>query len=135
MPRNLIKNIKNYFRNEKEVIAVYLFGSYATGKERLMSDIDIGVLLNHVDQHKLKKIRDKWIVELSRISRKDIHPVILNYAGEGLMNQIFQKGKCILKNDPKKLSIYEMITLAKIAEFAYYRHTMQSGFVKKVMGE
>jgi len=34
------------------------------------------------------------MVELSRILRKDIHPVILNSAGEELLRQIFLKGKC-----------------------------------------
>jgi predicted nucleotidyltransferase len=133
--KRLVKKIAGYFANKDEVIAVYLFGSYAKGTKSHLSDIDIGILFDQRDLDFINEKRNDYIVELARLLRKDIHPVILNYAGEGLMNQIFQKGKCIIKNDPKKLSVYEMITLAKIAEFAYYRHTMQSGFVKKVMGE
>jgi len=74
-------------------------------------------------------------VELSRIIKKDIHLIILNSASEELMRQIFLKGKCILVNDKKRLAIFEMVALSKIAEFAYYRNQMQKGLIKKVMGE
>ena len=133
MLNELIKNIATYFSNKREVIAVYLFGSYAEGKERPLSDIDIGILLDLADHNAIKEIRNKCIVELSRILRKDIHLVILNSAGEELIRQIFLKGKCILVSDPKKMSRYKMVILAKIAEFAYYRTQMQSGFIRKIM--
>ncbi len=133
--KRLVKKISAYFANKDEVIAVYLFGSYAKGTKSHLSDIDIGILFDQRDLDFINEKRNDYIVELARLLRKDIHPVILNYAGEGLMNQIFHKGKCILKNDPKKLSIYEMITLVKIAEFTYYLRKMQSGLIKKVMGE
>ena len=135
MHNELLKNISSYFSNRREVIAVYLFGSYAEGKERPLSDIDIGLLLDRTDHNTIKKVRSKFIVELSRILRKDIHLVILNSAGEELIRQIFLKGKCILVSDPKKTSQYKMVMSAKIAEFAYYRTQMQAGLIRKVMGD
>ena len=59
-----------------------------------MSDIDIGILLDRNDRDFAKEKRSNYIVELSRILRKDIHLVILNSAGEELLRQIFLKGKC-----------------------------------------
>ena len=135
MHNELLINISAYFTNKREVIAVYLFGSYAEGKERPLSDIDIGILFGRTDRNAIKEIRNKCIVELSRILRKDIHLVILNSASEELIRQIFLKGKCILVSDPKKLSQYKMVMLAKIAEFAYYRTQMQAGLIRKVMGD
>ncbi len=133
MLNELSKNIAAYFNNKREVIAVYLFGSYAEGKDRPLSDIDIGILLDRTDHNTTKKVRNKFIVELSRIIKKDIHLVILNSAGEELIRQIFLKGKCTLVSDPTKVSRYKMVILAKIAEFAYYRTQMQSGFITKTM--
>ena len=78
MHNQLSKNIAAYFRNKREVIAVYLFGSYAEGKERPLSDIDIGILLDRMEHSTIKEVKNKFIVELSRILRKDIHLVILN---------------------------------------------------------
>ena len=83
----LKEKIISYFKNKKGIIAVYLFGSYGKGKEYHSSDIDIGILLNRNNQeyqkHK-KTIVTNSIVDLGRILGKDIHPVILNSAGEEL---------------------------------------------------
>ena len=72
-------------------------------------------------------------MELSKILKKDIHPVILNSANEELVRQIFLKGRCLLVNDSRELSKYKMIMISRIADFAYHRNQMQSGFVRKVM--
>jgi hypothetical protein len=135
MHNELSKKIKAYFSNKKEVIAVYLFGSYAEARECPFSDIDIGLLLDRMDHKNIKDVKNKFIIELSRILRKDMHLVILNSASEELIRQIFLKGKCILVSDPKKTSRYKMVMLAKVTEFLYYRTQMQAGLIKKVMGD
>jgi len=129
----LIEKLTEYFKNREEVIAVYLFGSYAEGREGPLSDVDIGILITKSDRSFSREKRNRYMIELTKILRKDIHPVILNSASEELMRQIFLKGKCILINDSNKLSRYKMIKLSKIAEFAQYRGQMQLGLIKKVM--
>jgi hypothetical protein len=78
---------------------------------------------------------DTVMLDLSRILRKDIHPVILNLAGEELLRQVFLKGKCILVKDPKKLAQYKMTAFSRIADFAYYKNQMQKGIVRNIMGD
>ena len=128
------EKIINYFKNKEEVIAVYLFGSYAEGKERYLSDIDIGILMDSKDRDFVTRRRNDYMVELGRILRKDIHPVILNSASEELLKQIFSKGQCIIVNNSRELARYTMGMFVKIAEFAYYRRQMQSGLIRKIMG-
>ena len=135
MNKKLSKTISDYFKNKDEVIAVYLFGSYASENNRPFSDIDIGILLNLVDQKFANQQKIRYMTELSRILRKDIHPVILNSASEVLMKQIYSKGKCILINDSKELSKYKMTMYARIADFAYYLDKMQKGFIRRTMEE
>lgn len=129
----LKEQIIDYFKNKEEVIAVYLFGSYAEGKERYLSDIDIGILMDSKDRDFVTRRRNDYMVELARILRKDIHPVILNSASEELLKQIFSKGQCIIVNNSRELARYTMVMFVKIAEFAYYRRQMQSGLIRKVM--
>jgi predicted nucleotidyltransferase len=48
MSTEQLKNsISTYCATRPEIIACYLFGSRATGKERLGSDADIAFLLDH----------------------------------------------------------------------------------------
>lgn len=75
------------------------------------------------------------MLDLSRILRKDIHPVILNLAGEELLRQVFLKGKCILVKDSKKLAHYKMTAFSRIVDFAYYKNQMQTGLVRNIMGD
>ncbi|MBN2374289.1 nucleotidyltransferase domain-containing protein [bacterium] len=123
--------ISNYFRYRKEAVAVYLFGSYAKGLEHRFSDIDIGIILNR-NYKDFVKARNDYIVQLGRILRKDIHPVILNLGGEYLLRQIFLYGKCLMINDSRELAHQRMIMFAKIAEYGYYRKQIQSQLIKNI---
>jgi len=129
----LEEKIKDYFKNKKEAIAVYLFGSYAEGREHDLSDIDISIILDGRDSAFFHERRDMYTVELGRITRKDIDCVILNSAGEALLRQVFLKGKCILVGDTRKLALHKTVMFSRIAELGYYRSRLQSGLIKKVM--
>ena len=132
MNSELKNKLITYFNDKSEIIAVYLFGSQASEKNKPSSDIDLGVLL---DSHGRKIEAQKsmqYMVDLAGILKKEIHPVMLNSASEELMRQIFQKGQCILVRDPQKLSIFKMTMFARIADFGYYRKQMQSGLVRNI---
>ena len=133
MNNNLKDPLIHYFLDKPEVIAIYLFGSRATGKADHSSDVDIGILLDTKDQAKQTRRRKQYMLDLANILKKEIHPVILNYAGEELMRQIFTHGKCILVKDQKKLSLFRMTTFARIADFGYYRTRMQSGLIRSIV--
>jgi predicted nucleotidyltransferase len=133
MKNNLTTRLKLYFKDKPEVIAVYLFGSQATGKKKRSSDVDVGILLDTKDRPTQIEKRNQYMVDLADILRKEIHPIILNSAGEELMRQIFAKGVCILIKNQKKLSLFKMTMFARIADFGYYRNQMQSGLVRSIM--
>ena len=133
MKNKLIEKLTAYFKTKPGIVAVYLFGSYAKGKEHRTSDIDIGLLFDTMNPVLAKQKTDTMMIDLSRIFRKDIHPVILNFTGEELLRQIFLKGKCILIMDSRKLARFKMTTFSKIADFAFYKNQMQSGLIRNIM--
>ncbi|SPD74297.1 putative DNA polymerase beta domain protein region [uncultured Desulfobacterium sp.] len=130
---DISQKIVEYFRPQKEVVAVYLFGSYALGKYRPFSDIDIGILYDDIHEDLMLSKRNTCLVELGRILRRDIHPVILNMAGEEILRQIFSKGRCLLINDEKKHAYKKMIMFVKMTDFSYYRKQIQAGLIKDIM--
>jgi predicted nucleotidyltransferase len=133
MKKDLTIRLKTFFKDKPEVVAVYIYGSQASDKTGDASDVDIGILLDTSERAAQIEKRNQYMVDLANILRKEIHPVILNSAGEELMRQIFAKGKCILVKDQKKLSLFKMTMFARIADFGYYRNQMQTGFIKGML--
>jgi len=124
--------IKDYFRNREKVAAVYLFGSHAAGKERAGSDVDIAILFQIRNPDVIGDSIDRYLVELTRLLKKDIHPIVLNSAGEVLLKQIIRKGKYIVVNDPRHLAFFRVAAYAKIFDFSHYNDLIQSGLIKSV---
>ncbi|WP_319409025.1 nucleotidyltransferase domain-containing protein [uncultured Desulfosarcina sp.] len=133
-PTNPTTTIGNYFKDRKEVVAAYLFGSHAAGKERPFSDVDVGVVLTHQDQAEAFQLQSQYTVAMGRKLRKDIHVVVMNTAGETLLKQIFQKGVCVCVNNPSVLARFKMIRFSMIGEFGYYLDMTQAGFRRKLIG-
>ena len=130
---DLIKKIDEYFRSRPEAAAVYVFGSYAVDAQNPASDVDIGILFFREAAEEFSDYIEVYLTELPRAIRKDVHPVIMNGAGELLGKQILSKGKCVHVKDEKVLAAYKTYMYAMIAEFSYYQKIIKAGFVRNVM--
>ena len=135
MDPDLIKTITHYLEERPEVVAVYLFGSHARGRERPSSDIDLGILVEHGIFMKDTDLKMIYTVDLSRLLRKDSHVVIMNNAGEGILAQIFKHGKCIFAREHEMLSRFKTFTYSRIADFGYHRSLMEKAFVSRILGD
>ncbi len=131
--QKLSSKISAYFIDKKEVAAVYLFGSHARNHASPQSDVDLAILLDPYDSLQAEKLCTRLMIELGRILRSVIHPVIMNSASEELLRQILSKGICVHINNNDVLSRFKMRALTMIAEFGYYRKILQSGLVKSIM--
>ena len=127
------ENIKSFFENKKDIAAVYLFGSYADGRERAASDVDLAILFGNSDRESVNQRIDEYLVALSRNLKKDLHLTAMDSASEELLKQVFKKGKCLVVNDSKKMAYFKMTAYSKIVSFHYYRSQMQSGIIRKVI--
>jgi predicted nucleotidyltransferase len=130
----MINKIAGYFAAKPEVVAVYLFGSYARGREKDLSDIDLGILLERDFLYAQNDLRTTYLIDLARILRKDLHIVIMNSAGEGILAQIFKHGKCIFQRNPRTLANFRTASFSMIAEFGYLRAMMEKAIVSRILG-
>ena len=128
----LENTINNYFKKHKEVVAVYLFGSHAKRQERRLSDVDLGIVMQHSALPRSLEFQSQYIVDLGRLLRKDIHAVILNTAGELLLKQVFRSGHLICNNNEDQLKRFNMHKFSMIAEFGYYLEITRAGFVQSL---
>jgi predicted nucleotidyltransferase len=130
----LYEKITEYFgANSIGVVAVYVFGSQASGRGTPRSDVDIAVLFDRNNPDFIRSRIEEILLQLPRSLRKDVHPVSMNSASEVLLKQIFAKGECLLVIHPAKLAEFKMIAYARIAGFGYYLEKMQAGLIRRVL--
>lgn len=129
----IIETITYYFKTRHEAAAVYLFGSYASERNRPASDVDLAILFLPEHLPSANRFCDLYLTELGRLLRKDIHPVVMNRAGEVLLKQIFLKGKRVVMKNPAYVREFNMVAISRIADFGFYLDKMQSGLKKKML--
>jgi len=124
--------ITQYFETKNEVAAVHLFGSFASEKNRPMSDVDLAFLFLPAYLPSADQFCRRYLTDLGRLLRKDIHPVVMNRAGEVLLKQIFLKGRQVVVKNQAFASEFNMIAMSRIADFGFYLDRMQAGLKKRV---
>src|SRR4030042_2346366 len=132
---DILNTIVSFFNSRPEVVAVYLCGSYAQNREKVFSDVDVGVLLMHKALPQRNELITIYTTELARRLRKDFHIIIMNTAGEMILSQIFKRGKCIFQRDPRLLSHFKTVSFSKIADFGYFRKSMERAFLSRIIGD
>jgi len=88
----IIKQLDKFFSSKREVLAAYLFGSWAAGKSKKNSDADVAILLSPSAVKKAFKLQLCWQEELTRILGTNVDLVILNEADPLLKFQVYSKG-------------------------------------------
>ena len=132
----LDQSIADFFKSGFDhIAAVYLFGSSVSENTGNGSDVDVGLLFNSEAMGLAPASIEDILVRLPRVLRRDVHPVVMNTAGEELLRQIFSKGKCLIVKDGRALAYFKMTAFARIADYSYYRQTLQEGVIKSVLGE
>lgn len=129
------ESLRAYFERRREVVAAILFGSHAVNLQRTDSDVDVAVLLTPEARPRTGELRTLYTVELGRALRKDMHPVIMNLAGEELLKRIFSKGKCLQVNDKRSYASFQISAYCRIADFDHYRKMAQREFMNRLKRE
>lgn len=95
-----------FFKSRQEIIAVYLFGSFAGERQTPLSDIDLGFLFfrdqkDRIDYNYLAELQ----VELIRLSGfEDIDTVILNDRDPVFLYNVLTEGKLIYYVDNEEFT-------------------------------
>lgn len=118
----LQKTLQNFFQNKKEVLFVYLFGSYATGHAVPKSDVDIAVYVNAGNKQEQFEKRLALIADLSKLFKRDVDVIMLNTASPFLKHVIFKEGILIFDRDPSKRIDFE---LQATNEYFDYKPTLE----------
>ena len=127
--------IKAYFCGQTAVASVYLFGSYASAKQTNDSDVDIGVLFEASEMDNAERLKERFMVELGRLLKKDIDVVAMNRAGELILNQIFKKGRLIYTKNARFTTQFKINSLIRYTDFEFYLRRMQNSYFSSITGK
>ncbi|MEW6218596.1 MAG: nucleotidyltransferase domain-containing protein [Thermodesulfobacteriota bacterium] len=120
------RQLAEYFSFRPEVLAVYVFGSVAAGRERPGSDVDIAVLLQSARNLDRKALLDQWLPDLCRLLRRDVDILVLNDASDVARMQVFRRGRLVLAVDPGQLARFRMTSLVQYLDFLPHLRRMQA---------
>jgi predicted nucleotidyltransferase len=125
------ERIRDYFLDDPEVAAVYLYGSFAKEEERRDSDVDIGVLSTR--RGKGDAVRDRrlrYVADLSGMIDRDIDLVMLEEAGELLSYQVLKYGECLIENDAAANRRFRADRILLYFDFEPYMRMAGKGMIR-----
>lgn len=95
----IIHVLNDYFKNRHDIVFAYLFGSFASGCENKLSDVDIAVYFSRdVLSSDIKRYLDMKI-ELEELLKREIDLVVLNTAKPLLKSRILNNRIKIISRD------------------------------------
>ena len=97
-----VQKIASEIGKIKNVIAVYLFGSYARGKTHSLSDIDICVIMNKPNEKSMDKIIS-YDSDNLEISFFHMLPLAIRF-------RVFGEGKPLIVNDSSVVDVLKIAT-------------------------
>ncbi len=117
---SLVDKLKAYFL-DKDVAAVYLFGSYVKRKERKSSDLDIGIL-HKTNSDPLKNFESNlaFAVQLEEITGITVDIVDLEKVNTYLLHQLMLNRILILDKDTKRRVAFEVARRKEYFDRKYF---------------
>lgn len=107
----LISAIQSYVINNmnSEIISLYLFGSYATGKATERSDIDIAVLLSEsIERKDFLSIKLRVLADFSScLGSERVDVVILNEATPELAYNVINEGTMLFEREKTRTQLVD----------------------------
>ncbi len=128
-----IQKIHDYLASQKDVIAVYLYGSFAKGNPHKRSDIDIAVLFDGKVNlyHRLGKIYSD-LCDLKLPAEPEVRELNLNQSPLYLLN--VTHGKLIYSKNDTKRANFE-VTVMNIFRDTEYLRSLKYDYMKKSLKE
>ena len=116
------EKIRGYAIGRKAVIAIYVFGSAATGKDRPGSDIDLAVMVAASAFSGMARVEME--TALSNLLYRDVDLVVFGRTTTLLQHQILKYGRLIYEAAPRERILQEV---------GARRHYLDTTFLYKKM--
>ncbi len=120
------------FRTHLNVRAVYLFGSYAEGRARANSDIDLGVAAPAA-RERLGALKLDLLTDLAAAGFENVDLVMLDRAGYFLRFQVVRMNRPIYLADGFDHGSYFSLTLRMYWDFKKHLDWQRQAYKEKIL--
>ena len=124
-------------RTHREITALYLFGSGATGRAGPLSDLDVAVLLDEkkVSPSRRFRLRLDLIGEAMRAGRRsDVDLVFLNEAAPLLTFEVVRAGQVLYERDRDARIAFEARTAQRYLDIEPFYRVSGSYLKRQILG-
>ncbi len=116
------------------LLLVYLFGSRATKKETILSDIDIAILIEREDEKSATSLILDLISNFTRILHSDkVDLLILNKAPLALQYNVISQGKILYQQNLEIKCSYETEIIKLYLDFKKYESEYAKSMHKRIL--
>jgi len=99
IPEDPCRRIISFARRYVNIVAIYVFGSIATGKNRSGSDIDVAIMVG-APMKGMERVQLE--TSLSNLLKRDVDLIIFGEASPLLQHQILKNSRLVYERDPKE---------------------------------
>jgi|AntRauTorcE11898_2_1112593.scaffolds.fasta_scaffold02369_1 predicted nucleotidyltransferase len=118
--KHIEKKLTEFLANEPEIIAAYLYGSFAKSSSTPLSDIDIAILTNKEFNTSTVRLDYELALEQKiseQIAGEKIEVRLLNNAPIIIQGKIITEGKLLFSNNDKKIRDFEEYVIMHYLDF------------------
>ncbi len=134
MEIKLLNQIRDYFKSNEDIAAVYLFGSTAKDMKEKTGDIDIAILLMPgVNPYKPVDIQLRIMSDLEILLKNRVDVVLLGFADPILEHQVRKHGKVLIDKTPTVRIAYEVDARKKYFDFIYRHNNYMKALKNRIL--
>jgi predicted nucleotidyltransferase len=116
MIKNPIEKLKEFFDRDSNIVFAVVFGSFASGRQRIGSDIDVGIYFaNPPEGLELLNL----INTLSELAGMNVDIVVLNRASAFLRHQAMKHRITLIIKDMAVYRDFRDMTISDYDEYKY----------------
>jgi len=131
-------NITRSEIEEKPIIAIYLFGSYAKGKEKAKSDIDLAFIFDErfykEDPFGALQEAELLSAQIGKTMHKAVDVVILNGSSLGFAYHAIRNGICLYESSTVDRILYEVALDNKYQDFMPFIKELREAKRRSLIG-
>lgn len=129
----LNKTSIDFFKKDKSIFAVYLFGSQANGRTNKYSDIDIAVLFDDkITKGEYTQRQIAITMNLTAALNKEIDVIVLNRASLFLRYHILKEGIKIYERFDRTEHNFEAQAIVQYFDFLPVKNRIENGLISKI---